>query len=198
MDFNGDDIDAITAKGYWRRFGVTISADALFQRRQATADRRPQTHDRRRTDDGRCDGIGLFWGYVGMVEGLVHCMSAELAGSDESPCRDGRLASVIAPGRRSFTVEPDLTLHGENRGNEPVDFCREIESTSARKTATTSCLRTAFDLVSGWAAKGIPLKIAFRASIATSNATTKRTAAAAVPHRLRDADVPTFSTSGAA
>jgi hypothetical protein len=48
-------------------------------------------------------------------------------------------------------------------GTEPVDFCREIESYLCQKNDGHLVRVTgpSFDLVAGWAAKGIPLKIAF-------------------------------------
>ena len=47
-------------------------------------------------------------------------------------------------------------------GTEPVDFCREIESYLCRKNDGHLIRVTgpSFDLVSGWAAQGIPLKVA--------------------------------------
>jgi hypothetical protein len=49
-------------------------------------------------------------------------------------------------------------------GTEPVDFCREIESYLCQKNDGHLVRVTgpSFDLVSGWAAKGIPLKIALQ------------------------------------
>jgi hypothetical protein len=49
-------------------------------------------------------------------------------------------------------------------GTESVDFCREIESYLCRKNDGHLVRVTgpSFDLVSGWAAQGIPLKIAFQ------------------------------------
>jgi hypothetical protein len=49
-------------------------------------------------------------------------------------------------------------------GTEPVDFCREIESYLCRKNDGHLVRVTgpSFDLVSGWAAQGIPLKVAFQ------------------------------------
>ncbi len=49
-------------------------------------------------------------------------------------------------------------------GTEPVDYCREIESYLCRKN-DGHLIRIAgpsFDLVSSWAAEGVPLKVAFR------------------------------------
>ena len=113
-------LDAISAKGEYLGGaicpGVTISADALFQR----AARLPRIDVRKpatvvgRTTVGAMES-GLFWGYVGMVEGLVRRMSVELAGPDgRALCvATGGLASVIAPETPLIHhVEPDLTLHG--------------------------------------------------------------------------------------
>jgi hypothetical protein len=49
-------------------------------------------------------------------------------------------------------------------GTEPVDFCREIESYLCQKNDGHLVRVTgpSFDIVSGWAAQGIPLKIAFQ------------------------------------
>jgi hypothetical protein len=49
-------------------------------------------------------------------------------------------------------------------GTEPIDFCREIESYLCQKNDGHLVRVTgpSFDLVSGWAARGIPLKIAFQ------------------------------------
>jgi type III pantothenate kinase len=113
-------LDAITAKGEYLGGaicpGVTISADALFQRaaRLPRIDVRKPTTVVGRTTVGAMES-GLFWGYVGMVEGLVRRMSAELAGPrDSTICvATGGLAGVIAPETPLIHhVEPDLTLHG--------------------------------------------------------------------------------------
>ncbi len=49
-------------------------------------------------------------------------------------------------------------------GTEPIDFCREIESYLCQKNDGHLVRVTgpSFDLVSGWADQGIPLKIAFQ------------------------------------
>jgi type III pantothenate kinase len=77
-------LDAVSANGEYLGGaicpGVSISADALFQR----AARLPRIEVRKpktvigRTTVGAMEA-GLFYGYVGMVEGLVRRMSAELA-----------------------------------------------------------------------------------------------------------------------
>ena len=94
--------------------GVQISADALFQRaaRLPRIDVRKPPHDHR-PDHGRGDGVrALFYGYVGMVEGLMRRMSDELGG--RAMCvATGGLAEVIAPETTLIQhVDADLTLHG--------------------------------------------------------------------------------------
>jgi type III pantothenate kinase len=110
-------LDAISAKGEYLGGaicpGVQISADALFQR----AARLPRIEVRKparvvgRTTVGAMEA-GLFFGYVGMVEGLTRRMSAELGG-DAITIATGGLAEVITPEIPAIQhVEPDLTLHG--------------------------------------------------------------------------------------
>jgi type III pantothenate kinase len=110
-------LDAITAKGEYLGGaicpGVQISADALFQRaaRLPRIDVRKPPHIVGRTTVGAMES-GLFYGYVGMVEGLVRRMSDELGG--HALCvATGGLASVIAPEIPLIQhVDADLTLHG--------------------------------------------------------------------------------------
>lgn len=110
-------LDAITAKGEYLGGaicpGVQISADALFQR----AARLPRIDVRKpprivgRTTVGAMES-GLFYGYVGMVEGLVRRMSDELGGNALCVATGG-LAAVIAPEIPQIEhVDIDLTLHG--------------------------------------------------------------------------------------
>jgi type III pantothenate kinase len=109
--------DAITAKGEYLGGaicpGVQISADALFQRaaRLPRIDVRKPSRVVGRTTVGAMES-GLFWGYVGMVEGLVRRMSDELGGNALCVATGG-LANVIAPETTIIhRVEADLTLHG--------------------------------------------------------------------------------------
>jgi type III pantothenate kinase len=110
-------LDAITAKGEYLGGaicpGVQISADALFQRaaRLPRIDVRKPSHIVGRTTVGAMES-GLFYGYVGMVEGLVRRMTHELGG--RAICiATGGLADVIAPETTVIQhVDPDLTLHG--------------------------------------------------------------------------------------
>lgn len=93
--------------------GVSISAEALFQR----AARLPRIEVRKpATVVGRTTitamESGLFYGYVGMVEGLVRRISDELGGHAVSVATGG-LAAVIAPETGLFDhVDIDLTLKG--------------------------------------------------------------------------------------
>ncbi len=111
-------LDAISATGEYLGGaicpGVTISADALFQR----AARLPKIDVRKpatvigRTTVGAMEA-GLFWGYVDMVEGLVRRMSRELGGSNVICVATGGLATMIAPETTLIQhVDPDLTLDG--------------------------------------------------------------------------------------
>src|SRR5262245_47860863 len=95
-------LDAVTGNGEYLGGaicpGVTISADALFQR----AARLPRIDVRKpatvigRTTVGAMES-GLFYGYVGMVEGLIRRIDAELGGGAVAVATGG-LAGVVAPG----------------------------------------------------------------------------------------------------
>jgi len=110
-------LDAVSAQGEYLGGaicpGVSISADALFQR----AARLPRIEVRKpktvvgRTTVGAMES-GLFYGYVGMVEGLVKRMNDELGGNAIRVATGG-LAAVIAPETQLFDhVDVDLTLQG--------------------------------------------------------------------------------------
>ena len=110
-------LDAVTGKGEYLGGamcpGVTISADALFQRaaRLPRIDVRKPSRVVGRTTVGAMES-GLFYGYVGMVEGLVRRMSDELGGNAISVATGG-LADVIAPETKLIDhVDVDLTLRG--------------------------------------------------------------------------------------
>jgi type III pantothenate kinase len=110
-------LDAVSAKGEYLGGaicpGVQISADALFQRaaRLPRIDVRKPARIVGRTTVGAMES-GLFYGYVGMVEGLVRRMSEELGGNAICVATGG-LADLIAPEVPLIQhVDPDLTLHG--------------------------------------------------------------------------------------
>lgn len=109
--------DAISAKGEYLGGvicpGVQISADALFQR----AARLPRVDVRKpcevigTTTVGAIES-GLYYGYVGLVEGLVRRMRDTLGGA--AVCiATGGLASIIASEVSLIEhVDSDLTLQG--------------------------------------------------------------------------------------
>ena len=109
--------DAVTAKGEYLGGvicpGPQIAAEALFQR----AARLPRVDVRKpptvigQSTVGAIES-GLFYGYLGMVEGLITRMSVELGG--ETICiATGGLAQLIAPETSLIQhVDADLTLHG--------------------------------------------------------------------------------------
>lgn len=110
-------LDAVSGRGEYLGGaicpGVSISADALFQR----AARLPRIEVRKpetvigRTTVGAMES-GLFFGYVGMVEGLVRRMDVELGGNAVCVATGG-LAVVIAPETGLFEhVDVELTLQG--------------------------------------------------------------------------------------
>lgn len=109
--------DAVSAKGEYLGGiicpGVQISADALFQR----AARLPRVDIRKpcevigRTTVGAMES-GLFYGYIGLVEGVVRRMQREL-GANTLCVATGGLAGLIAPETEAIQhVDPDLTLKG--------------------------------------------------------------------------------------
>jgi type III pantothenate kinase len=109
--------DAVSAKGEYLGGvicpGVQISADALFQR----AARLPKVDVRKpcevigRTTVSAMES-GLYYGYIGLVEGLVRRITQELGG--HAVCvATGGLASVISSEVEAIEhIDPDLTLQG--------------------------------------------------------------------------------------
>jgi type III pantothenate kinase len=110
-------LDAVTAKGEYLGGaicpGVTISADALFQR----AARLPRVDVRKpptvigRTTVGAMQS-GLFYGYVEMVGGLMRRMSAELGGKALCVATGGLAATIASEIPAIEQVDLDLTLRG--------------------------------------------------------------------------------------
>jgi type III pantothenate kinase len=93
--------------------GVNLSLEALHMAAAALPHvdiARPQSVVG--TNTVACMQSGVYWGYVGLVEGLVARIRAER----ERPMKvigTGGLASLIAQGTLVFdTVEDDLTMHG--------------------------------------------------------------------------------------
>src|SRR5207244_9100887 len=93
--------DAITAKGEYLGGvicpGPQIAADALFQRaaRLPRVDVRKPSSVIGRTTIGAIES-GLFYGYLGMVEGIINRMTGELGGK-VTAIATGGLAPLIVP-----------------------------------------------------------------------------------------------------
>jgi type III pantothenate kinase len=109
--------DAVSDKGEYLGGiicpGMQISADALFQR----AARLPRVDVRKPcrligTSTVEAIESGLYYGYIGLVDGLVRRMRAEMG--ERSLCvATGGLAGIIAPAVPLIEhVDQDLTLHG--------------------------------------------------------------------------------------
>jgi len=92
--------------------GLKLGAEALFQR----ASRLPRveiTEPERLIGRNTVEAMqsGLFYGYVGQVDGILERLLAEQPGS--TVVATGGLAKVIAPASRYIQhLEPDLTLEG--------------------------------------------------------------------------------------
>ena len=93
--------------------GMQISAEALFQRAARLpliAVERPERVIGRNTIE--CMQSGLFHGYVGLVEGLIDRITAELGEEPAVVATGGHAEVIAAETRRIRTVEPSLTLIG--------------------------------------------------------------------------------------
>jgi type III pantothenate kinase len=109
--------DVVTARGEYLGGvicpGPQIAADALFQR----AARLPRVDVRKpptvigHTTVGAIES-GLFYGYLGMVEGLLTRIRSEVGGR-ATGIATGGLAPLVLPETTMFDAhEPDITLHG--------------------------------------------------------------------------------------
>jgi len=109
--------DAITEAGEYLGGiifpGITISADALFQRAarlHKTEIRRPERVIG--TNTTASIQSGLYYGNIGVVDGVLEKMIEEM-GAGTRVIATGGLAPLISRGSRLIeTVDPDLTLEG--------------------------------------------------------------------------------------
>jgi type III pantothenate kinase len=108
--------DAISAAGEYRGGviapGMGISAEALFMRaaRLPRVDIRPPA---RVIGDSTVASMqsGLYWGYAGLIDGILRRMKDELAGSHT--VATGGQADLVFPACHEIdSVEPNLTLEG--------------------------------------------------------------------------------------
>lgn len=92
--------------------GLKIGAEALFQR----ASRLPRveiSQPERLVGRSTVQAMqsGLFWGYVGQMDGILERLLADYPGS--KVVATGGLAKVVVPACKHFgVIEPDLTLEG--------------------------------------------------------------------------------------
>ena len=97
----------------FKTFGINLSIEALHQaaaRLPRIGIGRPQSVIGRSTVPAMQSG--LYWGYVGMVEGLVSRIRAEY-GADLPVIATGGLAPLFAEGTSVIrSIDPDLTLDG--------------------------------------------------------------------------------------
>jgi type III pantothenate kinase len=98
--------------------GVHVSVDALYQAaaRLPHLDVKPwdKTLPVLGRDTTSAMESGIFWGYVGMIEGLIARLRAE-QGADLPAIATGGLASLFAPHLPMISiVDADLTLRGLN------------------------------------------------------------------------------------
>lgn len=93
--------------------GIGVSSEALFQRAaklpRIEIKRMPRSIGRSTVESMQA---GIYFGYVGLVEGILQRMRVELGGSPKVVATGG-FAGLIGQGFDEFDgIEPDLTLHG--------------------------------------------------------------------------------------
>ncbi len=121
--------DAISAEGEYLGGiitpGVNISSEALFQR-AARLPRVDIRHPEKVIGDSTVTSIqsGLYFGYIGLVEGILKRMEEEL-GPLKAVIATGGLARLIGKGTSVITeIDDNLTLEGlrliylKNKGNQ--------------------------------------------------------------------------------
>lgn len=94
--------------------GIHLSVNALYEaaaKLPRIAVERPERVIGKNTIDAMKSGV--FWGYVGLIEGLVARISEEFGAPEMPVIATGGLAGLFAGSTDIFTaIDPDLTLKG--------------------------------------------------------------------------------------
>ena len=110
IDSSGAYTGGIIAPGLNLSLDALVSAAAKLPRIAIEAPRDNMSMIGRTTQDQML--IGIYWGYVAMLEGLVERMKREL-GRPVTVIATGGLADLFDKHTDVFdTIEPDLTIHG--------------------------------------------------------------------------------------
>ena len=108
-DYNGAYKGGIIAPGINLSLDALVTAAAKLPRIAVEAPARPGVIGRNTVDQMQ---IGIFWGYVAMIEGLVARLKAEV-GRPAKVIATGGLATLFQPHTALFdAIEPDLTIQG--------------------------------------------------------------------------------------
>jgi type III pantothenate kinase len=109
VDFSGAYKGGIIAPGINLSLDALVSAAAMLPRIAIEAPE--ETSVIGRTTDRQMQ-IGIYWGYVAMIEGLVERMKAEI-GRPVTVVATGGLADLFDKHTQAFdAIEPDLTIQG--------------------------------------------------------------------------------------
>ena len=130
--------DCVSAKGEYMGGvfcpGIGISADALFERtaRLTRVDIRKPAHVIGSNTVGSLQS-GLYYGYLGLVDGLLELLVAEI-GSETTVIATGGLASLMGGGSKHIKqVDEFLTLEGLR-----IIWERNVTAKNHRETATAA------------------------------------------------------------
>lgn len=109
IDYHGAYKGGIIAPGINLSLDALVSAAAKLPRIAIEAPATDSVIGRNTVDQMN---IGIYWGYIGMIEGLVSRMKAEI-GRPASVIATGGLAVLFEQHTDTFdAIEPDLTLRG--------------------------------------------------------------------------------------
>lgn len=109
VDFSGAYKGGIIAPGINLSLDALVNAAAMLPRIAIEAP--DETSVVGRTTDRQMQ-IGIYWGYVAMIEGLVERMKAEI-GRPVTVVATGGLADLFDKHTKAFdAIEPDLTIQG--------------------------------------------------------------------------------------